>query len=71
MKNELKFSSRSYKSVKFITVKMRNLEKSHFVAQRNKRINYVKEIKKNTNEIKSCKIIIIKSYKNVNVYTAL
>ena len=34
MKNELKFSLRLYKSVEFVTVKMRNLEKSHLVAQR-------------------------------------
>ena len=37
MKNELKFLFRSYKSVKFVTVKMKNLEKSHFVAQRKKK----------------------------------
>ena len=35
MKNEFKFSSHSYKFIKFITVKMKNLEKSYFVAQRN------------------------------------
>ena len=35
MRNELKFLSRSYKSVEFVTVKIENLEKSHFVTQRN------------------------------------
>ena len=35
VENEPKFSSRSYKSIEFVTVGARNLEKSHFVAQRN------------------------------------